>query len=118
MLRRFDRQHLTHLGLPLTPLTWRFAWWCVENPVSTPPHRGTREPAREGDLKRAHRYRHFPRSQLPPLLALAALPAASAKKFTPSRREHVKIRSAADAVAKSYIVTLCEASNQEEDALV
>ena len=52
------------------------------------------------------------------LLALAALPAASAKKFTPSRREHVKIRSAADAVAKSYIVTLCEASNQEEDALV
>ena len=52
------------------------------------------------------------------LLALAALPAASAKKITPSRREHVKIRSAADAVAKSYIVTLCEASNQEEDALV
>ena len=44
MFRRFDRQHLTHLGLPLTPLTWRFAWWCVENPGSTPPHRGTREP--------------------------------------------------------------------------
>ena len=45
--------------------------WCVENPGSTPPHRGTREPAREGDLKRAPRYRPFPRSEPPPVGACA-----------------------------------------------
>ena len=58
------------------------------------------------------------------LLALAAGPAASAQKITPRRRpkgERLSLKlqtSTTSVVDGSYIVTLCEASNQEEDALV
>ena len=55
------------------------------------------------------------------LLALAAWPAASAQKISPRRRlegERLRVRRATDAVMNSYIVTLCEGSDEQEDELV
>ena len=54
------------------------------------------------------------------ILALAAWP-ASAEKITPRRRldgKGLKIQRHLSTLDGSYIVTLCEASNEEEDALV
>ena len=65
MIRRFDRQHLTHLGLFLDPPDLGFAWWCVENP-------GSKEPAsaRRG-LKTCTPLPPIPKERTPPVGAYA-----------------------------------------------
>ena len=55
MIRRFDRQHLTHLGLFLDPPDLGFAWWCV----------GVENPGRRG-LKTCTPLPPIPKERTPP----------------------------------------------------
>ena len=60
MIRRFDRQHLTHLGLFLDPPDLGFAWWCV----------GVENPGRRG-LKTCTPLPPIPKERTPPVGAYA-----------------------------------------------